>query len=76
MALDTLLVSLLRDPVDRGSLVYLANESILLNPRRKVVYDVRGAIPVLLPDECRAVDDAEVSRIVGDATAVTTGDPA
>jgi uncharacterized protein YbaR (Trm112 family) len=34
-------------------------KDVLYNPRLRVAYEVRGDIPVMLPDESRAVDDAE-----------------
>lgn len=73
MALDQLLLDVLVDPVDRESLLYIEAESVLYNPRRRVAYEVRGAIPVLLPDEARPVDDAEHARLSAIATSVATG---
>ena len=46
---------------------------MLYNPRRRVLYEVRDSIPVLLPDESRAVDDAEHAALVADPGARETG---
>jgi uncharacterized protein YbaR (Trm112 family) len=73
MALDPFLLEILEDPIDHQPLLYLAERSLLYNPRRRVVYEVRGAIAVMLPDDARPVDDAEHAELTGDATAITTG---
>ena len=73
MSLDTFLLELLRDPVDHGTLLYVDEKSVLYNPRRRVAYEVRGAIPVMLPDEARTVSDEEHDSLTSDPTAVTTG---
>lgn len=75
MPLDPLLIEVLVDPVDHEPLVYVESRSVLYNPRRRVAYEVRGAIPVLLVDEARTVDDGEHAALVGDAAGVTTGQP-
>jgi hypothetical protein len=73
MALDDFLLELLEDPVDHGVLIYLAERNVLYNPRRRVAYEVRGSIPVLLPDEARAVSDEEDVSYTQDPSARTTG---
>ncbi len=73
MALEPFLLALLVDPVDRGPLLYLAGESLLYNPRRRVAYEVRGSIPVLLPDEARPVSDEEHDAYVANPEARPTG---
>ena len=73
MPLDDFLLDLLEDPVDHGPLVYVPEASVLYNPRRHVAYDVRGTIPVLLPDEARAVDNDEHVTLVASPTARLTG---
>jgi uncharacterized protein YbaR (Trm112 family) len=73
VALDALLIEVLVDPEDHGPLLYFESESLLYNPRRRISYEVRGAIPVLLPDEARAVSDELHERLSADSTAVTTG---
>jgi uncharacterized protein len=74
MPLDSLLIEILADPTDKGTLLWFEDESILYNPRRHVVFTVNDGIPVLLPDEGREVDDAEHERLMALAdTAVVTG---
>ena len=73
MALDDFLLELLEDPVDHGTLIYLAEQNVLYNPRRRVAYEVRGSIPVLLPDESRAVSDEEDLSFNNDPSARITG---
>ena len=73
MALDSFLLELLEDPTDQGTLLYIESASVLYNPRKKVAYEVRGSIPVLLPEESRPAPDAEHSAWTSDAPAVTTG---
>ena len=73
MTLDSFLLELLEDPVDHGPLLYVADRSVLYNPRRRLAYEVRGSIPVMLPDEARTVDDEEHAALTADPSAVTTG---
>lgn len=73
MALDDFLLDLLEDPVDHGTLIYVADQNVLYNPRLRVAYEVRGNIPVLLPDESRAVNDEEHRALTEDPTRRNTG---
>ena len=73
MALDSFLLEVLEDPTDHGTLLYIESASVLYNPRKKIAYEVRGAITVLLPDESRPATDAEHNAWTSDATGVTTG---
>ena len=59
MPLDPLLVDVLACPVDKGPLLWFADEDVLYNPRLRRSYAVRGGIPVLLADESTAVGEAE-----------------
>ena len=74
MSLDSFLIDVLRDPVDGGELYYVEQESVLYNPRRRVAYEVKGAIPVLLPDEARSVTDDEATRFSTPGSYVVTGE--
>lgn len=60
--IDPFVLSVLVDPVDRGSLIYVESENLLFNPRRQVAYEVSGGIPVMVPDEAKAVSDADAAR--------------
>jgi uncharacterized protein YbaR (Trm112 family) len=71
--LENFLLDLLEDPVDHGPLLYLSDQNVLYNPRRRVVYEVRDAIPVLLPDESRNVSDEEHDAFTKDPSARSTG---
>ena len=73
MPLDDMLLELLEDPLDHGPLLYVAHRGLLYNPRRRVAYEVRDSIPVLLPDEARAVEEAEDRAIMDDPAARPTG---
>jgi uncharacterized protein YbaR (Trm112 family) len=73
VALDSFLLALLEDPVDHGELLYVPNDNVLYNPRLRVVYQVRESIAVLLPDESRAVTDAENDAWTNDPSVVHTG---
>jgi uncharacterized protein YbaR (Trm112 family) len=79
MPLDPLLVEVLACPVDKGPLLWFADEDLLYNPRLRKSYAVRDGIPVLLVDESTDVGDAEHERLVAKAAAggaVETGRPA
>jgi uncharacterized protein YbaR (Trm112 family) len=73
MGLDPFLLEVLEDPIDHEPLLYFESRSLLYNPRRRVAYEIRGSIPVLLPDEARPVEADEHDELVGDATARSTG---
>ncbi len=73
MALDPFVLSVIEDPIDHQALSYIASENVLYNARRRVAYEVRGAIAVLLPDEARSVTNEEHERYTNDPTAVSTG---
>lgn len=69
MTLDPRLLAVLACPVDKGPLLYFADEDILYNPRAKTRYLVRDDIPIMLPDEAESVDDAEHTRLMDKAAA-------
>jgi len=71
MPLQPLLLEVLADPVDHGSLLYFEGRDLLYNPRRRIAYAVTGAIPVMLPDEAREVGDAEHAELLADAASAT-----
>lgn len=73
MALQNFLLELLEDPVDHGTLLYVDELNVLYNPRRRVVYEVRDSIPVLLPDESRPASDAEHQNLLAHPSARYTG---
>ena len=67
MTLDARLLEILACPVDKGPLLYFADDEILYNPRLQKRYRVQDGIPVMLPDEADDVDDAEHARLVAKA---------
>lgn len=67
MPLDPLLIEVLACPVDKGPLLYFADEDLLYNPRLHRSYAVREGVPVLLVDEATQVGDAEHERLVAKA---------
>jgi uncharacterized protein YbaR (Trm112 family) len=69
MPLDPLLVEVLACPVDKGPLLWFADEDLLYNPRLRKSYAVREGIPVLLVDESTDVGDAEHDRLTTKAAA-------
>ena len=73
MSLDAFLLQVLRDPIDGGELNYVESANVLYNPRRRVAYDVNGAIPVLLPDEARSVGDEEHTSLTTPGSFIVTG---
>ncbi len=74
MPLQPLLIEVLADPVDKGPLLYFEDRDVLYNPRRQVLYEIKGSIPVMLPDEARSVDKAEHDQLMASSSdALETG---
>lgn len=69
MTLDTRLLEILACPIDKGALLYFADDEILYNDRLKKQYRIHEGIPVMLPDEAVDVDDAEHERLLAKAEA-------
>jgi uncharacterized protein len=67
MSLDPLLLDVLACPVDKGPLLWFADEEILYNPRLHKSYAVMDGVPVLLVDEATDVGDAEHERLTAKA---------
>lgn len=63
MSLDATLLSILACPEDKGPLFYVADESILYNPRLRRVYKVIDDIPVMLVEESEQVSETEDARL-------------
>jgi uncharacterized protein YbaR (Trm112 family) len=74
MALESFLLALLEDPVDHGELLYVPSANVLYNPRKRIVYEVRDSIAVMLPDEARPATDAEHDAWTNDPSVITTGE--
>ena len=67
MSLDPLLLDVLACPVDKGPLLWFADENVLYNPRLHKSYAVVDGVPVLLVDEATDVGDSEHERLVAKA---------
>jgi uncharacterized protein YbaR (Trm112 family) len=67
MSLDPLLLDVLACPVDKGPLLWFADEEILYNPRLRKSYAVVDGVPVLLVDDAVTVGDAEHERLTAKA---------
>ncbi|EHH67875.1 Trm112 family protein [Gluconobacter morbifer] len=55
--LDSRLLSLLVCPVTKGPLTYDREAQELVSPRAKLAFPIRDGIPIMLPDEARALGD-------------------
>ena len=64
MSLDPQLLEILVCPEDKGVLVYVESEGVLLNERLLRTYPVRDDIPVMLIDEASQISDDEVQRLL------------
>jgi uncharacterized protein YbaR (Trm112 family) len=67
MTLDPLLIEVLGCPIDKGPLLWFADEEILYNPRLRKSYPVVDGVPVLLVDEGTDVNDDEHERLTAKA---------
>ena len=70
MVLPEELLAILACPVDKGDLLYLADENLLYNPRLRRVYRIEDGIPVLLAERAESVPESEHKRLIarkGDA---------
>jgi uncharacterized protein YbaR (Trm112 family) len=63
MTLDPLLLDVLACPLDKGALLWFADEDILYNPRLHKSYRVDDGVPILLVEEATDVSDAEHERL-------------
>jgi uncharacterized protein len=71
--IDPFVLDILVDPIDHGPLYYAPGAGLLVNPRRRVAYEVRDGIAVLLPDEARPLDEAEAAGHLEDPDGRWTG---
>ena len=55
--LDPRLLSLLVCPVTKGPLTYDREAQELISPRARLALPVRDGIPVMLPEEARALNE-------------------
>jgi uncharacterized protein YbaR (Trm112 family) len=64
MALDEALLEILVCPIDKGELLYFADEALLYNPRLRRGYRIENDIPVMLAQRAAPVDDEEHARLI------------
>ncbi|HUO23043.1 MAG TPA: Trm112 family protein [Caulobacteraceae bacterium] len=58
-AVDPRLLEVLVCPVTRGPLIYDRDRGELISKTARLAYPVRDGVPVMLPEEARALDDGE-----------------
>jgi uncharacterized protein YbaR (Trm112 family) len=64
VVLPPALVKILVCPVDKGSLLYFADEDLLYNPRLRRAYRIERGIPILLAQRAEPVQEQEHERLV------------
>jgi uncharacterized protein len=64
MALEGPLLKILVCPVDKGRLMYFAEQKVLYNPRLRRRYEIANGVPVMLAQRADAVGDDEHSRLL------------
>ena len=57
--LDSRLLEVLVCPVTRGPLVYDREHGELISRGARLAYPIREGVPIMLPEEARALDDGE-----------------
>ena len=57
---DPKLLEILVCPVTKGALKYDAAAQELISKNARLAYPIRGGIPIMLPDEARALTDDEL----------------
>ena len=76
MVLPEGLLKILACPVDKGCLMYLADEDLLYNPRLRRAYRIVDGIPVMLAERAEPVSEAEHERLMGRACEAGSAVPA
>ncbi len=56
---DPRLLEVLVCPVTRGPLTYDRTKSELVSKSARLAYPIRDGVPVMLPEDARALDDGE-----------------
>lgn len=73
VALPEALLKILVCPVDKGCLMYFADEDLLYNPRLRRAYRIREGIPVMLAERAEPVTEREHERLLMRARAGAAG---
>ena len=63
MTLTAGLLQILACPIDKGELLYFADEAKLYNPRLRRVYRIENDIPVMLAERAEPVAEEEHNRL-------------
>jgi uncharacterized protein len=58
------LLKILVCPVDKGCLMYFADENLLYNPRLRRTYRIEEGVPVLLAERAEPVPEHEHERLI------------
>jgi len=61
------LLKILVCPVDKGWLMYFADEDLLYNPRLKRAYRIERGVPVMLAERAEPVGEREHERLIARA---------
>ena len=64
MVLRETLLKILVCPVDKGCLMYFADENLLYNPRLRRAYRIEEGVPVLLAERAEPVPEQEHERLI------------
>ena len=64
MALEQALLGILVCPVDKGSLIYFADQMMLYNPRLRRRYEIMNGVPVMLAQRATTVGDDDHSHLL------------
>ena len=79
MALERGLLDVLVCPIDKGDLLYFADDAVLYNPRLRRLYRIENDVPLMLPGLAVPVADEEHDRLMGcarrgEVTTITAGE--
>jgi len=64
VALQEALLKILVCPVDKGCLMYFADEDLLYNPRLRRSYRIEKGVPVMLAERAEPVPEPEHERLI------------
>ena len=64
MVLREALLKILACPVDKGCLMYFADEDLLYNPRLRRAYRIEEGVPVMLAERAEPVAEREHERLI------------
>lgn len=73
MALPETLLKILVCPVDKGCLLYFADEDLLYNPRLRRGYRIKDGVPEMLAERAETLPEWEHERLLARASAGGAG---